>query len=255
MIFSRQSRSAIAFAAFVAATAAQADIYSYTDDRGVTHFTNVPQLDKRFKLVYKDSLSEPQLNTKIKGFTGLQANRYSAWKPSKEDMARYALMIDVNARNNGLDPALVHAVIKAESAYNANAVSPKGASGLMQLMPDTAKRFGVTNIFDPQQNIQGGTRYLAELLRMFNNNLELAIAGYNAGEGAVMKAGNKVPNFNETLAYVPKVIGFYRSFNPAAPEAVTISRAAKAPVARSAAAQTPQLKVANNASVPQAAAR
>jgi soluble lytic murein transglycosylase-like protein len=253
MHFSRFIQSALVLVATFVAIEARADIYSYTDDRGVTHFTNVPQLDKRFKLVYKDSLSEPQTatTTKVKGVTGLQANRYSAWKPSKEDMARYALMIDVNARNNGLDPALVHAVIKAESAYNPNAVSPKGASGLMQLMPDTAKRFGVTSIFDPQQNIQGGTRYLAELLRMFNNNLELAVAGYNAGEGSVIKAGNKVPNFNETLAYVPKVMGFYRSFNPAAPEAVAVSRPAT-----KASNPNAQLKLANNAnSVPQAAAR
>ncbi len=188
-----------------------ADIYSYTDDRGVTHFTNVPQVDKRFKMVYKDSLSAPL--SKVNGVNGLQPRNYAAWKPSQEDLNKYALMIDANARINGLEPALVHAVIKAESGYNPNAVSPKGATGLMQLMPDTAKRYGVTNISDPQQNIQGGTRYLADLLRMFNNNLELAIAGYNAGEGAVMKAGNKVPNYNETLNYVPKVLGFYRSFN------------------------------------------
>jgi hypothetical protein len=190
---------------------ALADIYSYTDERGVTHFTNVPQVDKRFKMVYKDSLSAP-LN-KVNGVNGLQPRNYAPWKPSKEDLDKYALMIDANARAHGLEPALVHAVIKAESGYNPNAVSPKGATGLMQLMPDTAKRYGVTNISDPQQNIQGGTRYLADLLRMFNNNLELAIAGYNAGEGAVMKAGNKVPNYNETLNYVPKVLGFYRSFN------------------------------------------
>jgi hypothetical protein len=192
---------------------AYADIYSYTDANGVTHFTNVPQIDKRYKLVYKDTLSAPQPISKIKGVSGLGSNTYAPWKPSKDDLTKYSALIETHARAAGIEPALVHAVIRAESGYNANALSPKGARGLMQLMPDTAKRFGVTNIDDPKQNIQGGIKYLAELLRMFNNNLELALAGYNAGEGAVAKAGNKVPNFNETIAYVPKVIGFYRSFN------------------------------------------
>src|SRR6185295_10750786 len=108
-------------------------------------------------------------------------------------------------------PKLVHAVIRAESGYNTNAVSSKGAIGLMQLIPATAQRYGVQDSYDPTQNIQGGTRYLRDLMKMFNGNLELAIAGYNAGENAVIRAGNRVPPYPETLAYVPKVLGFYRS--------------------------------------------
>ena len=110
------------------------------------------------------------------------------------------------------DPGLLHAVIRAESGYNSRALSNKGASGLMQLIPDTARRYGVSNIFDPVENINGGARYLKDLLAMFNNNMELALAGYNAGENAVIRAGHRVPNYPETMAYVPKVIGFYKTY-------------------------------------------
>jgi soluble lytic murein transglycosylase-like protein len=112
----------------------------------------------------------------------------------------------------GVDVALVHAVISAESGYNPVAVSRAGARGLMQLMPETAKRYGVNNIHDPVENVTGGVRYLRDLLMMFNGNMELAIAAYNAGENAVIRAGNRIPPYAETVQYVPKVIGFYRKF-------------------------------------------
>lgn len=112
--------------------------------------------------------------------------------------------IAVAARQHGVDEAIVRAIIHAESAYNPNALSRAGAQGLMQLMPATARRFGVSNAFDASQNIQGGVQYLAWLLKRFNNNLTLAAAGYNAGEGAVDKY-NGVPPYNETQRYVQRV--------------------------------------------------
>lgn len=111
---------------------------------------------------------------------------------------------------SGLPVELIHAVIKAESNYNPRALSRKGAQGLMQLMPATAKRFGGTNSYDPRDNILAGSRYLRWLMDYFNQNIELAIAAYNAGENAVVKAGHKIPAFPETQKYVPKVMQHYR---------------------------------------------
>lgn len=116
------------------------------------------------------------------------------------------------ARTIGVDPFLVHAVISAESAYKPKAVSRAGAQGLMQLMPATARRFGVTDAFHTGENVRGGTTYLKWLLNEFNGNLELAVAGYNAGEGNVRKYGYKIPPFIETRAYVPKVMQYYRRY-------------------------------------------
>jgi soluble lytic murein transglycosylase-like protein len=196
-------RAALAIMALAAATAAVpavANIYAFTDEKGVVHFTNLPQLDSRYKLVYRIPTS-PQL-------------RPNAWSPSAPrniDIGKYVPIIADAARAHGLDPKLIHAVIRAESGYNPQALSPKGAVGLMQLIPGTAQRYGVTNSYDPKQNIFGGTRYLRDLLNMFNGNVELALAGYNAGENAVIRAGNRIPNYPETMAYVPKVMNFYRS--------------------------------------------
>lgn len=108
-----------------------------------------------------------------------------------------------------LPSELIHAVILVESNYNPRALSAKGAQGLMQLMPATARRFGNTNSWDPRLNILTGSRYLRWLLDYFDGDLELAIAAYNAGEGAVMQAGRKIPKFSETEKYVPKVLSVY----------------------------------------------
>ena len=114
------------------------------------------------------------------------------------------------ARRQQLDPALVHAVITVESRYNASAVSPKGAMGLMQLMPETADRFGVRDRRVAADNVRGGVAYLRFLVDLFAGNLELALAAYNAGENAVIKNGNRIPPYPETMDYVPKVLNEYK---------------------------------------------
>src|SRR5215471_3599715 len=111
--------------------------------------------------------------------------------------------------NNGVDPLLLYSVMHQESSFKSRAISPKGARGLMQLMPGTAIRFGVTNIFDPRQNIEGGARYLRFLLDNFDGNVKLALAGYNAGEGAVEKYGWSIPPYAETQEYVRRIWGRY----------------------------------------------
>ena len=179
---------------------AVANIYAFKDEKGVTHFSNLPHLDKRFKLVYKIPVAP-----------NLRPNAWSASGPRVVDIEKLVPIIAEAARAHGLDAKLIHAVIRAESGYNENAVSSKGAVGLMQLIPATAQRYGVVNSYDPTQNIAGGTRYLRDLLKMFNGNVELALAGYNAGENAVIRAGNRIPPYPETMAYVPKVLMFYRS--------------------------------------------
>jgi soluble lytic murein transglycosylase-like protein len=117
----------------------------------------------------------------------------------------------------GIDPALVHAVIDVESSYNPLALSPKGAIGLMQVMPDTGKRYGVMNLYRPDANLLAGTRYLSYLLRTFDGQLTLALAAYNAGEGAVLKHGRRVPPYPETTLYVPRVLARYRALTIPAP--------------------------------------
>ncbi|MCU1268200.1 MAG: Lytic transglycosylase catalytic [Acidobacteria bacterium] len=115
-----------------------------------------------------------------------------------------SFIVESGARH-GVDPVLLYAIMHQESTFKAKAVSPKGARGLMQLMPGTAARYGVTNIFDPRQNIDGGARYMKFLLNLFDGDVNLALAGYNAGEGAVMKYGYRVPPYSETQEYVRRI--------------------------------------------------
>jgi soluble lytic murein transglycosylase-like protein len=185
---------------------AAADIYMFKDANGVVHFTNIPNGDKRYRMVRKEESTSEY--TRAAGMP-----QYVL--PTAALIRQYSPLIETAARNHGVDVALVHAVITAESGYNPRAVSRAGAQGLMQLMPDTARRFGVQNSFDPAQNIQGGVKYLSELLVMFNGNKELAVAAYNAGENAVIRAGNRIPPYAETTHYVPKVLGLYRKFQTA----------------------------------------
>jgi soluble lytic murein transglycosylase-like protein len=179
-----------------------ADIYRYVDENGQVHFTNVPQ-DSRYKLFIATN-KEPN------AVTSTFNNRYRPF--SRSERRKYHAHILAAARAFSLEPALIHAVISAESGYNPLARSAKGAKGLMQLMPDTAKRYGVVNPLDPEQNILGGAAYLRDLLKMFGNDLNLALAAYNAGEGTVMEYGNHIPPYRETKQYVPKVLSYYRKY-------------------------------------------
>jgi soluble lytic murein transglycosylase-like protein len=186
-----------------AAPAAMADIYSFKDEKGVVHFTNIKGLDNRYKLIRKEDGSP---------IIPASASAMRVFMPTQADIDRYAHIISTAAKAYGVDKSLVHAVISAESNYDRYAVSRTGAMGLMQLMPDTARRYGVQNMMDPTENIHGGVRYLADLMQMFKGRLDLVIAAYNAGENAVIRAGHRVPNYAETRHYVPKVLGFYKNF-------------------------------------------
>ncbi|HXI91408.1 MAG TPA: lytic transglycosylase domain-containing protein [Blastocatellia bacterium] len=148
---------------------------------------------------------------------------------------KYDELIALSAARNGVDPNLVVAMMRQESGFNPRALSYKGASGLMQLMPATARRFGVTNIFDAAQNIEGGTRYLRFLLDQFNGDVNLVLAGYNAGEHAVVNWGYQVPRYRETQNYVKSISARYdaskhraasakRNTAPVAPSAETFSK-------------------------------
>lgn len=195
----------VALGQLLMAAPALGGVYAYTDPAGVTHFTNVGS-DKRFKLVVRDA---PQRNLSMP-----KPARMGARVPRAIE---YDLLISEVAQQHSLSPQLLHAVIAAESGYDAAAVSPKGAMGLMQLMPGTARRYGATDPFDPAQNIRGGARYLGELVDLFSNNLPLALAAYNAGEHAVQKHGNRVPPYSETEAYVRKVLGLYARLDSGRP--------------------------------------
>ena len=193
-------------------TASRADIYGYVEDNGTAHFSNVP-LDHRYKLYKRDPSSRPQMSYSPGGETALPA---PAADLRKLHGRRYASLIREVAKEEQVDAALLHAVITVESGYNPRALSPKGAVGLMQLMPDTARRYAVSDIWDPVQNLRGGARYLRDLLMIFNDNLSLALAAYNAGENAVIRAGRRIPPYAETRNYVPRVLGYYTRYRAGA---------------------------------------
>lgn len=141
---------------------------------------------------------------------GLKSGLKSAVLPTPTFALPHASEVRAAAEAAGLDAALLHAVITVESGHNATAVSPKGARGLMQLMPATARRYGVRDLFEPTQNLRGGSAYLRDLLIMFDGNFDLALAAYNAGEGAVLRHGRQIPPYAETQHYVPRVLGIYQ---------------------------------------------
>lgn len=220
-----------------------ADIYAFVDSNGVRHISNSPD-DPRYKLVMSTPTYQNRENTNEETFASTHvavsrsssgwkfyspangSTSYITWgtdgsgvitstgKPfqiNAERRQRYHDTIVRLARRHRLDPNLVHAVISAESAYNYRAVSHAGAQGLMQLMPATAERFGVTDPFDPEQNMNAGMRYLRWLLDRFKS-VNLALAGYNAGEGAVERYNRQIPPFEETQTYVRRVLQFYNHY-------------------------------------------
>jgi soluble lytic murein transglycosylase-like protein len=182
------------------APGARADIYTFTDEHGIKHFTNVPT-DPRYRLLYRSTKQ------------GLTRSAPSPTVPRVDvrSQRRYQALVDEAARAHQIDKALLHAVIAVESGYNARAVSRKGAVGLMQLMPETGKRYGVRDLYDPAQNVSAGARYLRDLLKRFND-VRLALAAYNAGEQAIAKYGNRIPPYQETLLYIPRVMHLYRQY-------------------------------------------
>lgn len=195
-----------------AATSAQAaNMYIYKDKGGQVLLTNVNpsgnfnKFNKQVKVTYyKDStVAQPA------SFT---SNYNPTYTPSTSSGSRstYDAYIVASAARHGVDPGLLKAMMHTESAFNPNARSPVGAQGLMQLMPATARRFSVNNPWNPAENIEGSAKYLAWLLRKFNNKVEFAVAGYNAGEGNVMKYGG-IPPFKETRNYVQRVMSRYNT--------------------------------------------
>jgi soluble lytic murein transglycosylase-like protein len=176
---------------------ARADVYSFTDANGVSHFSNVPS-DSRYQLLISTS-SEAAAGTAVKEHS-------IDWLARS---AQYDGVIKGAAKDATIQAQLVRAVIVVESGFNPRAVSKRGAIGLMQLQPATAKRYGVKNIYDPGENVRAGAHYLSDLLARFDSNLELALAAYNAGEEAVERYGRHVPPYRETLAYVPSVMKVY----------------------------------------------
>jgi soluble lytic murein transglycosylase-like protein len=178
---------------------ARADIFAFTDSNGVTHFSNVPS-DARFKLLIA---AAPEPSASASAAPGKAVD----WLARS---AKYDQAIAGAAKASTVQAALVRAVIVVESGFNPRAVSKRGAIGLMQLQPATARRYGVKDIYDPEQNIRAGTRYLRDLLTRFDSNLELALAAYNAGEEAVERYGRHIPPYAETLNYVPSVMRVYQ---------------------------------------------
>lgn len=179
---------------------AQADVYVYRDASGVSHLTNVPPKGhSRYRMLQKSKLTAP------KGW-------HDGFKVlPRLDVHSFEQTIRHYAHEYGVDPALVRAVVHAESAFNPDAVSSKGAGGLMQLMPSTAAQYGVSDRFDPTDNISGGVAYLAFLLDLFNGNERLAVAAYNAGENAVKRYGG-VPPYEETQRYVKRVMSLHKRY-------------------------------------------
>jgi len=177
-----------------------AEIFKYRGPDGSIHFTDHP-MPSGYQLLWKIGKPNPPKPAASGDYSvsRMQRNR-SLLTP----------LIEKTAKNLRLHPGLLHAIVLVESAYNPKATSKKGAQGLMQLMPGTAERYGVTDAYDPLQNLEGGARYLKDLLTMFKYDLKLALAAYNAGEGAVKKYGNAIPPYPETQNYVTKVMGHYR---------------------------------------------
>ncbi len=197
--------------AFSTAFAADNNVWSYVDADGVTHFSNVPDGASPYRLYLKDPESYRLKGARSAEKAVAAGNSPSPLAAVSLDKLPYADLIASAASTHRIDAALLHAIIHVESRHNPAAVSPKGAIGLMQVLPETARRMGVSNPKPPEQNIAAGTRYLRFLLDIFGNDTRLALAAYNAGENAVIRNGNQVPPYPETRAYVPAVIDAYRA--------------------------------------------
>ena len=221
-------------------TSAKADIWGYVDADRMPHFA-ASKLDDRYELFLRDSeFVEPFRRSFAEGAatpdalvvpvapsvrTPISPKLVSFFEQSKNYKAVSPLLEEAS-KTHGIDYSLLKALIVTESGFNPYAVSPKGAVGLMQLIPPTAQRYGVKagkgstieeKLTDPKTNIKAGARYLADLIKMFPGRIELALAAYNAGEGAVQRAGNKIPNYPETQNYVKTVMQLYTGLSPVTP--------------------------------------
>jgi len=194
------------------ATTARAGLFTYVDEHGVRHYTNVPA-DRRAKPVKLKKIitanlpDRPRAVVRYSRATAVRS-RTKAVMVNQAAIERHILRA---ASENRVDPLLIKAIIKTESNFDQFAVSAKGAQGLMQLMPETARDLQVDNPFDAYQNIAGGARYLRTLLDTFAGDLKLSLAAYNAGPGCVTRHGG-IPNFPETVAYVRKVLRHYHNY-------------------------------------------
>ncbi|MET3444215.1 hypothetical protein ABIC94_005024 [Variovorax paradoxus] len=210
-----------------------ADIYGYIDSKGIAHFAS-EKIDERYQIFFRGGQS---FDT-AKGISPLgrggrrldgkvppaSQTLLALFEASPSYKTAKAALRDASNKHS-IDYELLQALIATESGFDAQAVSPKGAMGLMQLMPATAQRYGVAadkrstiekKLFDPRINIAAGSRYLRDLITMFPGQIELALAAYNAGEGAVQRAGNKIPNYKETQNYVQTVLRLYAYLKPSA---------------------------------------
>lgn len=210
---------------------AWADVWGYVDDRGVAHFAAEPP-DDRYELYFKGAQAVDRSTNTPRGVTvPTHTPRLLAFFEVSPHYKSVQHVVRDSAAQHQLDEELLKAMIATESGFDPQAVSPRGAVGLMQIMPATAERWGVSGdaqssiefkLTDPVLNIRTGARYLGHLLKLFSGRLELALAAYNAGEGAVQRAGNRIPNIRETQNYVKTVLQLYAMLRP--PESIAGSR-------------------------------
>jgi len=204
-------------------TLVSAELWGYVDDGGVTHFAT-HRVDERYQLFYRGptSLDAPDPHAPD-ARTALEQTALYRRIADHPNVRRFAALIEHNAKLQTLDPALVKAVIAVESAFEPDAVSAKGALGLMQIIPATGARYGLAEhrnrtiaqqLLDPPTNVRIGARYLRDLLDLFSDDIGLALAAYNAGEEAVRQNGNRIPPFPETREYVALVRQFQAMYRP-----------------------------------------
>ncbi|MGA8118373.1 lytic transglycosylase domain-containing protein [Rouxiella badensis] len=209
---SAKKSAAVLFKATDASTASMAALNKFpTVPHSVSDMNNFPVVPLNWRIEgEQDDDAEAQMVANIVPIAPLEASQSASPGISRlTHNTRYHPMIKRVSNEVGIDADLLHAMIKVESNYQPQAVSHKGARGLLQVMPATGKRFGVTNLMDPEHNLRAGATYMKWLIEHFDNDLTLALAGYNAGEGAVKKYGRAVPPYKETQHYVKKVLGHY----------------------------------------------
>jgi len=213
VILAHASR-ALAVLLSVYLTEASADIYGFMDSSGRAHFSD-SRRDVRYKLFKREPAAGFRGGPKLSAVDFFFKTRLpDVTLPTIAPNAEVQVSRAIRAASNltDLDEALLHAVIAAESRFDLRAKSPRGAVGLMQVTPEMARRYGVRNLYDPMENVRAGALYLRDLMRLFNDNLNLTIAAYNAGHNAVLRFGKRIPPYPETQTFVPRVLAYYRKY-------------------------------------------